>query len=205
MLAGLSSSGYTPDDNEHVGYTTLALPPDTGGARSRRMSGSTASCRRKRERSALRSWCSGWIRTIFETPRSIASPKSSTSLRPWSRGSSRSPNVILGPADSDGLRAMSSELEQGGCDSLSRSGRPIPIYSPPRDGGRLVGSSATRSRTDIPTPNPTLGPTTFNDRCEHVHLYRTVASDLAVLKSLYGELQYRGIRSVGEIALITER
>jgi hypothetical protein len=204
VLAGLSSSGYAPDDNGHVGYTSLAFPPDTAS----------------REIAAYE-----WFHSELPAEAGAQHPTVLVLwldqdnfrdaplhrfsgivdfIAPVEAGFGSVANVILGPADSDGLRAMSSELEQGGCDSLSKSGRPIPIYSPRATAvDWWIVSDAVKKRYSDTESDPRADH--FNDRCEHVHLYRTVATDLAVLKSLYGELQYRGIRSVSEIALITER
>jgi hypothetical protein len=204
VLAGLSSSGYAPDDNEHVGYTSLALPPDTASREiaafewfhSEPTAGSGA-----QHSTVLVLWLDQ------DNFRDAPLHRFSTIvdfIAPVGAEFGSVANVILGPADSDGLSAMSSELEQGGCETLSKSGRPIPIYSPRATAvDWWIVSSAVKKRYSDTESDPRADH--FNDRCEHVHLYRTVAADLAVLKSLYGELQYRGIRSVSEIALITER
>jgi hypothetical protein len=204
VLAGLSSSGYAPDDNEHIGYTSLMLPFDI----------------QVRDLAAYE-----WFHNESPAEAGIQHPAvlvlwldqdnfREAPLHRFSRivdfiappeaGLGPVANVVLGPADSDGLRAMSDELEQGGCDSLAKSGRPIPIYSPRATAvDWWIVSDAVKKRYADTESDPRADH--FNDRCEHVHLYRTVATDLAVLKSLYGELQYRGIRSIDEIALITER
>jgi hypothetical protein len=204
VLAGLSSSGYAPDDNEHIGYTSLMLPP---GSNSREIAPYE------------------WFHHELPTEAGVQHPavlllwldqdnfreaplhrfsRIVDFIAPLDGGFGSVANVILGPADSDGLRAMSSELEQGGCDSLSKSGRSIPIYSPRATAvDWWIVSDSVKKRYPDTESDPRADH--FNDRCEQVHLYRTVATDLAVLKSLYGELQYRGIRSVDQIALITER
>jgi hypothetical protein len=202
VLAGLSSSGYAPDDNDHIGYTSLALPPGTAG----------------HDIAAYEWFHSELPPNAGEHPRVLVLWLDQDNFRdaplhrfsgivdfiaPAEAGAGTVTNVILGPADSDGLTAMSSELEKG-CDSLSKSGRPIPIYSPRATAvDWWIVSDAVKQRYSDTESDPRADH--FNDRCEHVHLYRTVATDLAVLRSLYGELQYRGIRSVSEIALITER
>jgi hypothetical protein len=204
VLAGLSSSGYAPDDDEHVGYTRLALPPDTAGREiaayewfhSELPPGTGA-----QRPTVLVLWLD---QENFRDAPLHRFSRIVDFIAPVEAGFESVANVILGPADSDGLRAMSSELEQGGCDSLAKSGRSIPIYSPRATAvDWWIVSDAVKKRYADTESDPRADH--FNDRCEHVHLYRTVATDLAVLKSLYGELQYRGIRSVGEIALITER
>ncbi len=204
VLAGLSSSGYAPDDNEHVGYTNLALPPDTDGREiaafewfhREQPAGPGA-----QHAAVLVLWLD---QDNFREGPLHRFSRIVDFIAPVDAGFSSVANVILGPADSDGLSAMSNELEQGGCETLSKSGRPIPIYSPRATAvDWWIVSSAVKKRY-FDTESDSRADH-FNDRCEHVHLYRTVATDLAVLKSLYGELQYRGIRSVSEIALITER
>jgi hypothetical protein len=205
VLAGLSSSGYAPDDNEHVGYTSLALPPDTASGEIAAYEWFHSELPAKAEAhhpTVLVLWLDqdnfrhGPLQRFSGIVEFIA---------PVEAGSGSVANVILGPADSDGLSAMSSELEQkGACDSLAKSGRPIAIYSPRATAvDWWIVSDAVKKRYSDTESDPRADH--FNDRCEHVHLYRTVATDLAVLRSLYGELQYRGIRSVSEITLITER
>jgi hypothetical protein len=204
VLAGLSSSGYAPDDNEHVGYTTLALPPEPGGAEIAAYewfhSELPTEAGAKRP-TVLILWLD---QDNFRNAPLHLFSRIVDFIAPSEAGFAAVANVILGPADSDGLRAMSSELEQGGCESLSKSGRPIPIYSPRATAvDWWIVSDAVKKRYADTESDPRADH--FNDRCEQVHLYRTVATDLAVLRSLYGELQYRGIQSVSEIALITER
>jgi hypothetical protein len=204
VLAGLSSSGYAPDDNEHVGYTSLAVPPDTDSHQIAAFewfhSEQPAAAGAQRP-TVLVLWLD---QDNFRVGPLHRFSKIVDFIAPVDAGFSSVANVILGPADSDGLSAMSSELEQPGCETLSKSGRPIPIYSPRATAvDWWIVSSAVKKRYSDTESDPRADH--FNDRCEHVHLYRTVATDLAVLKSLYGELQYRGIRSVSEIALITER
>jgi hypothetical protein len=204
VLAGLSSSGYVPDDNEHIGYTSLLLPPDTNGREIAPYEWFHQELPAEagiQHPTVLLLWLDQ--EDFREAPLHRFS-RIVDAIAPLDAGFGSVANVILGPADSDGLRAMSSELEQGGCDSLSKSGRSIPIYSPRATAvDWWIVSDAVKKRYADTESDPRADH--FNDRCEHVHLYRTVATDLAVLKALYGELQYRGIRSVDEIALVTER
>jgi hypothetical protein len=204
VLAGLSSAGYTPDDSQHIGYASLALPPsDAAPAREIaayewfHRESSTDAAERSR---VLVLWLDqddfrdAPLRRFSEIVNFIA---------PAEAGSAAISEVILGPADSDGLKEMSSELDQG-CQFLSASQRNISIYSPRATAlDWWIVSDAVKKRYPDTASEPHADH--FNDRCEQVFLYRTVASDFTVVKSLYKELQFRGIQSVSEIALITER
>ncbi len=199
VLAGLSSGGYVPDDSQHIGYTNLVVGED--GTHANEIAAyewfhRESSTDGKDRPRALVLW--------LDQDNFRAKPLHRFSeivdfIAPQGVGAGAVSQVILGPADSDGLREMSTELDQG-CASLATPLRNITIYSPRATAlDWWIVSDAVRQRY------PDTATDHFNDRCEHVFLHRTVASDFTVVKSLYRELQYRGIQNVGEIALITER
>jgi hypothetical protein len=204
VLAGLSSAGYVPDDSQHIGYVNLAVSTDDA-APVREIAAyewfhlelSTDTKDRPR---VLVLWLDqdnfrqAPLRRFSEIVGAIA---------PEQAGAGTVSQVILGPADSDGLREMSSELDQG-CNSLPEPRRNISVYSPRATAlDWWIVSEAVKQRYPDTESEPHADH--FNDRCEHVFLYRTIASDFTVAKALYRELKFRGIQSVGEIALITER
>ncbi|HXC10605.1 MAG TPA: hypothetical protein VNV61_16850 [Steroidobacteraceae bacterium] len=203
VLAGLSSAGYVPDDDQHIGYVTLDTPQADAAA--------------AHEIAAYE-----WFH--FESPSDTASrprvlvlwldqnnfrgePLHRFSeivkvIAPVEKHSGAVSEVILGPADSDGLKEMSSELDPG-CSFLAAS-RDISIYSPRATAlNWWIVSDAVKKRYPDTQTEPHADH--FNDRCEHVNLYRTVSNDYTVVKALYKELEYRGIQHISEIALITER
>jgi hypothetical protein len=204
VLAGLFSSGYAPDDIDHIGYANVSLPSEPATrdiAAYEWFHGESPAGTGAKAVAVLVLWLDQ--DNFRDQPLSRFS-KIVRAIAPADTGFASVDNVILGPADSDGLRAMSDELEPPGCDSLSNLGRPIFIYSPRATAvDWWIVSDAVKKRYPDTESDPRADH--FNDRCEHVHLYRTVATDLAVLRAVYRELQYRGIRSVDEIALITER
>ncbi len=203
VLAGLSTAGYVPDDAQHIGYASLSLP-EAGAAAGREI--------------AAYEWfhVESPIDTT-ERPRILVLWLDQDNFRdaplhrftaivnfiaPMEPGAGAVSQVILGPADSDGLKEMSSELDQG-CNALAAPVRDISIFSPRATAlNWWIDSEAVKPRSPAPS-----GPHAdyFHDRCEHVSLRRTVASDFTVVSKLYQELKYRGIQRVGEIALITER
>jgi hypothetical protein len=204
VLAGLSSAGYVSDDNQHIGYTSLA-PPGTDTSAAHEVAAyewfhpETPSDATARSR-VLVLWLD---QDNFRGTPLHRFSEIMNFIAPVEPESGTVHEVILGPADSDGLKDMSSELDQG-CNFQSASRRNISVYSPRATALNwwIVSDLVKRRYQDTQTePHADH----FNDRCEHVHLYRTVASDFTVVKSLYKELQYRGIQSVSEIALITER
>jgi len=208
VLAGLSSAGYVPDDNQHIGYVSLA-PPGVETSSAHEIAAyewfhvEATSDAKPRSR-VLVLWLDqdnfrntpqlGPLRRFSDIVNFIA---------PAETEAGHVSEVILGPADSDGLKDMSTELDQG-CSFLSEPLRTISIYSSRATAHDWwIVSDAVKRRY----PEDQSGPHAdhFNDRCAQVSLYRTIASDLTVVKSLYKELNYRGIRSMNEIALITER
>jgi hypothetical protein len=204
VLAGLSTAGYVPDDAQHIGYANLSLP-QVGTDAGREIAAyewfhveSTADTTQRPRILVL------WLdQDNFRDAPLHRFSDIVNFIAPMELGSGAVSQVILGPADSDGLKEMSSELDQG-CNSLSTPVRDISIFSPRATAlDRWIVSDAVKQGHSVTPSEPHADH--FHDRCEHVFLYRTVASDFTVLQSLYQELKYRGIQSVSEIALITER
>lgn len=208
VLAGLSAEGYVPDDNEHVGYVTLPAFP-AGTLRVHDIAAYEWLHRESpvdvaRGARVLLLWLDqdGFRGAPLGRFSALVD-----SIAPREAVSSPITEVILGPADSDGLKAMSGELDQDpgkACSFLAAPMRDISIYSPRATAlDWWIVSDQVRQRYPDSQNDPHADH--FNDRCGHVHLYRTVASDFTVARSLFRELKYRGIQSVGEIALVTER
>jgi hypothetical protein len=207
VLAGLYQEGYVPDDSEHIGFVFLPeLPTEIPLAHN------------------IAAY--EWLHT--EMPAHAARNPRILLLwldqdgfrdRPLARFSlivgeiagdapmDAVSAVIIGPADSAGLKAMSTELDEGtqnDCQLIAATRRHISIYSPRATAlDWLIVSDQVKSR--FPDTANDQDADHFHDRCANVTLYRTVSSDFTVVSALYQELQYRGVRNVGEIALITER
>jgi hypothetical protein len=206
VLAGLYQEGYVPDDSEHIGF--IYLPELSTEPHAHNIAAYE------------------WLHR--EMPAHAAQPPRILLLwldqdgfqdRPLARFSlivekiaEHSPidavsAAIIGPADSGGLKAMSSELDPGpknDCPSVAATQRHISIYSPRATAlNWLIVSDQVKSR--FPDTETEQHADHFHDRCANVILYRTVANDFTVVRAVYRELQYRGIRNVGEIALVTER
>jgi len=214
VLAGLHQEGYVPDDSEHIGFVFLPeLSTEIPHAHN----------------IAAYEWLhteNEWLHTetsarAARIPRILLLWLDQDGFRdrPLARFSliveeiaKDAPTdavsaVILGPADSTGLKAMSTELDQGAqndCQLIAAARRHISIYSPRATAlDWLIVSDQVKG--GFPDTASDQNADHFHDRCANVTLYRTVSSDFTVVSALYKELQYRGIRNVGEIALVTER
>jgi hypothetical protein len=116
--------------------------------------------------------------------------------------------VMLGPADSDGLRSIRQELRQGDderCKTLSASLREMSIYSPRatasdewvlgyEDAADKIRHKHRRTLTEY-----------FQHKFARLHLYRTIGTDSSVVQRIFDELKYRGVEHFDQIALIFER
>src|SRR6202044_4231876 len=103
-------------------------------------------------------------------------------IAPAEAGSAAVSEVILGPADSDGLKEMSSELDQG-CQFLSASQRNISIYSPRATAlDWWIVSDAVKKR--YPDTQSEAHADHFNDRCEKGGFFCTVFLHFSFLKKL---------------------
>jgi hypothetical protein len=214
ILAGLYQEGYVPDDSEHIGFIFLPeLSTEIPNAHN----------------IAAYEWLhaeNDWLHAEMSAhparnPRILLLWLDQDGFRdrPLARFSlivgdiagdaplDAVSAVIIGPADSAGLQAMSTELDQGpqnDCELIAATRRHISIYSPRATAlDWLIVSDQVKSRYSDMANDQNADH--FHDRCANVTLYRTVASDFTVVSALYKELQYRGVRNVGEIALVTER
>jgi hypothetical protein len=208
VLAGLFAAGYVPDNSEHIGYLTLPVY-GTDILRARDIAAyewfhSESQAEGARQAPVLLLWLDQ--DAFRESPLARFSSIINASV-PQEAEAAAVSSVIVGPADSDSLKTMSNELDQKSaepCEFLSKPARDIAIYSPRATAlDWWIVSDAVRKR--YPQSPPGMPADHFHDRCPHVTLYRTVASDYTVVRALFSELRYRGIQNVSEIALVTER
>lgn len=101
------------------------------------------------------------------------------------------PAVILGPSDSDGLRAMVSEFQGPDAAGVAPDSRDVTIYS----------SRATAANSAIIADKKRPLST---ELAPHIHLYRTIATDDVVAGKMVEVLNDRHV-NLDEIALIVER
>jgi hypothetical protein len=206
VLAGLYRADYIPVNNEHVGYVRLGeFYPATAQAHD------VAAFEwfqpdhpvdHKPAPQVLLLWLDqdGFrdspLGRISRIVNSMVSPDHCT---PASQ--SDVATMILGPADSDGLRAMSDELKHETdeeCDAPKKALRRMSIYS----------SRATASDSNVLGETLQNGDTLagrFKKLSDGVRLYRSVATDDLLVRGLSAELGYRGVQDPSEIALIAER
>src|SRR5579859_2298074 len=207
VLAGLYQEGYVPDDSEHIGFIFLPelsaeIPRPHNIAAYEWLHRETSTHPARNPRVLLL-----WLDQDGFRDRPLA--RFSSIVEEIARGAATDSvsAAIIGPADSSGLTAMSAELDQGtknDCQLIAATRRHISIYSPRATAlDWLIVSDQVKSR--FPDTETDQHADHFHDRCSNVDLYRTVASDFTVVRAVYKELQYRGVRNVGEIALVTER
>jgi hypothetical protein len=214
VLAGLYEGGYAPENSEHVGYVTLKKSsagepqdPDLAAYEWFRSPSSANG-------SVLALWLDqdglgkAPLRAISDIVDYIAPASGIPTVS----------TVILGPTDSDGLRAMSQELKAlcaaSNTPELSRPKelRSMEIYSARAtatdkyvlgDEGSKAGANASRG-CGKPVPKGTLWENFKLWSNYRVKLYRTVTTDSLLIQRLIDELKYRGI-DPNEVALIAER
>jgi hypothetical protein len=206
VLAGLYRADYIPVNNEHVGYVTLGeFYPATAQAHdvaAFEWFQSDHPVNNKPAPQVLLLWLDqdGFRDTpLGRISRIVNSMVSPSACTPASE--SDVATVVLGPADSDGLRAMSDELRHETdeeCDSPKKALRRMSIYS----------SRATASDSNVLGEAPQNGETLagrFKKLSDGVRLYRSVATDDLLARGLLTELGYRGVKDPSEIALVAER
>jgi hypothetical protein len=200
VLAGLYRSGYMPLNNQHVGYVRLAElyadPIRANDLAAFEWFVSDTAANKTRAARVLLLWLDqdGFRTTPIEQLSTIT-----TGLLP-----KNVPTVILGPADSDGLRAMAEEINKSKPPDRSQAtdnsktpdpyARPISIYS----------SMATAEDDAITDGSQPLQGKHFQFSGLDLHLYRSVVTDDAVAKAVRDELTDRKIVPA-EIALVAER
>jgi hypothetical protein len=206
ILAGLFKASYVPDDSEDIGYITLPELPGSavhahGIAAYEWLHHESVADAARQTRILLL-----WLDQDGFRDKPLAR---FSSLVNSIAGSGAPVNAvsaaIIGPADSDGLKAMSTELDNGAdCRFLAAPQRDISIYSPRATAlNWLIVSDDVKKRYPDTERDPHADH--FHDRCMHINLYRTVANDFTVVRALYKELKYRGVQSISEIALVSER
>jgi hypothetical protein len=207
VLAGLYQEGYVPDDSEHIGF--IFLPELSTESRHAHNIAAYEWLHRETSDHAARHprILLLWLDQDGFRDRPLARFSLIVGEIAEDAPLDAVSGVIVGPADSAGLKAMSTELDQGpknDCQAIAATRRHISIYSPRATAlDWLIVSDQVKSR--FPDTENDQHADHFHDRCANVNLYRTVASDFTVVRAVYKELQYRGIRDVGDIALVTER
>jgi hypothetical protein len=188
VLAGLYRSGYMPVNNQHVGYVRLAEfygdPTRANDLAPFEWFDGNQSPGKSRPEHVLLLWLD---QDGFRVNPIRQFTKIVDGIMP-----SSVPALILGPADSDGLRAI--VMESGPSNASSaQSLRRIDIYSP----------RATAAAEEIDARKTVL-PTQLYFPTATVQFHRTIASDREVAGAVRRELSDRNIQ-VGDIALIAER
>jgi hypothetical protein len=194
VLAGLYRSGYMPINNQHVGYVRLA-EFYSDRARANDLAAfewfvSDHAAKKPRAANVLLLWLDqdGFRVRPIEQLSAIADGLFPRAV----------PSVILGPADSDGLRAMADEFKPPN-ETANLGLRQFSMYSPWATASReaIAHKDSAPPPGDTPrsrNPPPLVG----------VHLYRGVVTDNDVANAVLLELRDRGIQRA-EIALVTER
>jgi hypothetical protein len=194
VLAGLYRSGYMPLNNQHVGYVRLAefygdptRANDLAAFEWFDSNVDTDASAPLRPSRVLLLWLDqdGFRKDPISQFSKIADGILPNGVQ----------SLILGPADSDGLRAMVKEFNATGAPHDANA-RQIDIYS---ERASAAGDAIMRGIL----PNAAL-PTRLEFPGVNVHLYRTIASDDDLAKVVLGELADRRIK-LDEIALIAER
>ncbi|MGB6310861.1 MAG: hypothetical protein WBF89_24000, partial [Steroidobacteraceae bacterium] len=209
VLAGLHRAGFVPNNAEHVGF--FAESQADAGAEivvHESLSGDNSVAASPGGDAVLLLWLD---QDAFRTDPLAHFSKLVVQVTP------QNPNVfaaMIGPSDSDGLRAMARELSacsgKPQCPAGISSVRRITVYS----------SSATAKGDwvlDSPEPTCQLSPPSASNQADaiartfyqwsnqKIELYRTVANDCVVSSYLYKELKERGVDTPSEIAIIAER
>jgi uncharacterized membrane protein YidH (DUF202 family) len=189
VLAGLYRSGYMPVNNQHVGYVRLAEyyddPTRANDLAAFEWFSDDDAAKKPRAARVLLLWLDqdGFRIGPIKQLSAIADGILPTGV----------PTVILGPADSDGLRAMADESQKSE-EAGSPGSRQFNIYSPwaTASGNAIVHNAKASQEKQSPPP------------MRGVHLYRGVVTDDDVATAVLRELHDRGVQR-GEIALIAER
>jgi hypothetical protein len=206
ILAGLFQGNYVPDDAEHIGFIELSKM-NTGqahGIAAYEWLHQESPAAAPNAPRILLMWLD---QDGFQDKPLVHFSSLVNSIADGAPGSETYP-AIVGPADSGGLQAMSKELDdKSNCQTLGTRQRVISIYSPRATALNwlIVSDDVKNGYPDNEKDTHNDYPDHFHDRCPHVTLFRTVASDFAVVRAVYRELKYRGVRNLSEIALVTER
>jgi hypothetical protein len=189
VLAGLYRSGYVPVNNQHVGYVRLAEfyndPTRANDLAAFEWFVSDHAANKARAAQVLLLWLD---QDGFRMEPIAQLSKIADGILP-----SAVPSVILGPADSDGLRAMAKEFKESKVEA-SLGSRQISMYSP-----------WATAADDVILPEDKASPVNQSrPAVVGIHLYRGVVTDDAVATAVLRELADRDVKPA-EIALIAER
>jgi hypothetical protein len=229
ILSGLYRTGYVPVNHEHIGYVILSELYDTVPAHD------MAAYELFESAPDVMSGAKTYVLLMWldqdgfrDRPLGLLSSAINTISPPKTEGTTSPVSVaIIGPADSDGLRSMATELvsyipqmvpetknnldsrtKDHSCLSRNRidkriADHEIRIFSPRATAddedliAASVGGNADKSGLSLAQH--------FNCWSPNVHLYRTVASDKRTADALWHELRYRGVHDYNDLVLITER
>jgi len=215
VLAGLYRSGFIPANSDHVGYLQLRaraasgtvtgehdveafewLKRDTAEAGSAPAHPSAPGTELTQADQVLLLWLDqdGFrelpIRTLARF------------LKPIAHEDPKLVDIaVLGPGNSDGLRAMYDEAQRSTGSDPWEAGdlREMDFYS-----SRATGSDLSITGVS-PGEKTNLAKTIYDLTEGKVRLYRAVTDDQTVEKTLFDELKKRGIKSSDRIALVAER
>lgn len=194
VLAGLYRSGYMPFNNQHVGYVRLAEfyndPTRANDLAAFEWFDSNVDANPLpplRPSRVLLLWLDqdGFRKNPISQYSKVTDGILPSGVR----------TLILGPADSDGLRAMVEEFKSSAAPPNTGAGT-IDIYS---ERASAADDAIVRGITKTPAL-----PKQFQFPMSNVHLYRTLTTDDGVAKAVRRELADRHVQ-LDEIALIAER
>jgi hypothetical protein len=191
VLAGLYRSGYMPVNNQHVGYVHLAEfykdPTRANDLAAFEWFVSDVPGQPSRPAYVLLLWLDqdGFRVAPVRQFSTIADGLLPSGVQ----------SLILGPADSDGLRAIAEEYKDPAAPAI-RTTRQINIYSPSATAADDAIVHGIADETVLRKP--------MKFSVVSVHLYRTIATDSEVAKVVAKELADRNI-DPKEIAIVAER
>jgi hypothetical protein len=208
ILAGLFQESYVPDDAEHIGFIELSKKEagQAHGIAAYEWLHLESPAPAPHPPHILLMWLD---QDGFQDKPLALFSSLVNSIAEGAPGA-KTYTAIVGPADSGGLQVMSKELDDKSastCQFLGAKQRDLSIYSPRATALNwlIVSDTVKSGYPDNEKDTHNDYPDHFHDRCSHVTLYRTVASDFTVVRAVYKELKYRGVRKLSEIALVTER
>jgi hypothetical protein len=229
ILSGLYRTGYVPVNHEHIGYVILSELYDTVAGHdiaAYELFESSPDPATGTKTYVLLMWLDQ--DGFRDRPLSLLSSLVSKISPHRADGKKIAPVsvAIIGPADSDGLRSMATELandfnrEMGETINSNSSAKDNPCLTRSHTKSdvekqkiQIYSSRATADDEDLfEAAVGTLGAQSgvslaqdFNCWSPNVHLYRTVASDKQTADRLWAELHYRGVHDYNDLVLITER
>jgi len=208
VIAGLHRAGFAPQNSEHVGY--FLLPADSPDLREP-LSAVVYEYLTAEDRGRDAAVLLLWLNQDAFRDRPLAEFAAAAAL---ATGNPPSASLtLIGPTDSDGLRAMYRELQgcpPTACLAGADATHPLAVYSSTATAADEwvldeAHAECAVDATDLPDETSALH-AAFDRLSNHaVQLYRTAANDCSVSRLLYRELRRRGVSDPGEITLIAER